>query len=312
MIPAPTGRERTEDDGCRRYLPLLFTFDTRNHFLDSEDKEHEWEPDIRKQWQANRRQVTVGLVNEFGPVDFETKFTDYRALGVAPMSVAALHNVFMAQIRTAFVAGAYYPALVAAGALGERMLNQLVVLLRDDYEGHPATTDEIASWRSFTKWSQCTDALAGWGVLSDELVDQFTELGKLRHRAVHYNRVLDNTDARDAAAAAIRLIQDIIQELFPPLGAPPRFIDGTTGHTYLSLAAEKQPLIKHFYLPASVLVSPRFEMLPMRTEDGRPWFDVHDDADYHARYPTLTDAEFVEHCNDMGRFWPKSTGEQSD
>lgn len=312
MIPAPVGRERTSYDGCRRYLPLLFTFDTRNHFLDSEDKEHEWEPDIRKQWQGNRRQVTVGLVNEFGPVDFETKFTDYRALGVAPMSVAALHNLFMAQIRTAFVAGAYYPALVGAGALGERMLNQLVVLLRGDYEGHPATTDDIAKWRSFTKWGQCTDALAGWGVLSDELVDQFLGLEKLRHRAVHYNRGLDGTDARDAAVTAILLIQDIIQELFPPLGGPPRFIEGTTGHSYLSLDAESQPLIKHFYLPASVLVSPRYEMSATRQEDGSPWWDVHDDGDYQVRYPALTDAEFAEHCNDIMRFWPEPPGGQSD
>lgn len=312
MIAAPTGRERTTDDGCRRYLPLLFTFDTRNHFLNSEDKEHEWEPDIREQWRGNRRQVTVGLVNEFGSVAFETKFNDYRALGVAPMSVAALHNLFMAQIRSAFVAGAYYPALVGAGALGERMLNQLVVVLRDDYGEHPATTEEIAAWKSFTKWSQCTQALAGWGVLSEELVDRFAQLEKLRHRAVHYNRGLDNTDARDAAIAAIQLIQDIIQELFPPLGGPPRFIEGTTGHTYLSLDAEAQPLIRHFYLPASVLVSPRFEMRSVQLEDGSPWFEVHDDGDYQLRYPTLSDAEFVEHCNDIERFWPRSFRGQSD
>lgn len=312
MIPSPTGRQRTEGDGCRRYLPLLFTFDTRNHFLDFEDKEHEWEPDIREQRQGNRRQITVGLVNEYGPVDFETKFNDYRALGVAPMSVAALHNLFMAQIRSAFVAGAYYPALVGAGALGERMLNQLVVVLRGDYQDHPATTPEIASWKSFTKWGQCTEALAGWGVLSDELVGQFTGLEKLRHRAVHYNRGLDNTDGRDAAIAAIRVMQDIIQELFPPLGGPPRFIEGTTGHTYLSLDAETQPFIKHFYLPASVLVSPRFEMRPMRREDGSPWFDVYDDGEYQARYPTLSDTGFAEHCNDIGRYWSKSTGVQSD
>lgn len=312
MIPAPAGRERTEGDGCRRYLPLLFTFDTRNRFLDSEDQDHEWEPDIRKQWQDNRRQVIVGLVNEHGPADFETKFTDYRALGVAPMSIAALHNRFMAQIRSAFVAGAYYPALVGAGALGERMLNQLVVVMRDDYQGHPATTEEIANRKSFTKWGQCTEALAGWGVLSDELVDQFRRLEKLRHRAVHYNRGLDSTDARDAAVAAIRLIQDIIEELFPPLGGPPRFIAGTTGHAYLTLDAETQALIRHFYLPASVLVSPRFEMRPMQREDGSRWFDVHDDGDYQVRYPTLSDAEFAEHCNDIGRFWPESPVGQSD
>jgi hypothetical protein len=305
VIPAELGRERTDDDGCRRYLPLLFTFDTRNHFLDSEDKEHEWEPDIREQWRANRRQVTVGLVNQFGVVDFDTKFNDYRAVGVAPMSVVGLHNVFLAQIRSAFVAGSYYPALVGASALGERMLNQLVIVLRDDYQDHPATTPEIATRKSFTKWGQCTEALAGWGVLSDDLVDDFAQLGKLRHRAVHYNPGLDNTDARDAALTAVRLMQDIIEKLFKPLGGPPRFIDGTTGHTYLSLEAETNPFIRYFYLPASVLVSPRFEMRPIQREDGSMWFDVHDDGEYQVTYSTLDDAEFAKHCNDISRFWPE-------
>ncbi|MBB5163693.1 hypothetical protein [Mycobacterium sp. AZCC_0083] len=305
MISALTGRERTNDDGCRRYMPLHFTFDTRNYLLDSEDEESNWEPDTRDQSRRNRRLVTVGLVNEFGAAAFDAKFYDYRAIGVAPMSVVALHNVFLAQIRTSFVAGAYYPALVGASALGERMLNQLVIVLRGDYRDHPATTSDIASWKSFTKWSHCTDALAGWGVLSDKLVDDFTQLGKLRHRAVHYNPGLDNTDAREAAISAVRLLQGIIQALFPPLGGPPKFIKGTTGHTYLSSEAERQPVIKRFYLPASVLVSPRFEMRPMQLEDGRAWFDVYDDGEYQTRYPTLSDAEFAEHCNDITRFWPE-------
>jgi hypothetical protein len=305
MIPAPLGRERTADDGCRRYLPLHFTFDTRNRFLDSEDQECDWEPEIREQWRLGRRQITVGLVNQLGAGNFDSKFADYRALGVSPLSVVALHNLFLDQIRNAFAAGAYYPALVGSGALGERLLNQLVIVLRGDYQDHPATTPEIASRKSFAKWGQCTEALAGWRVLSDELVDDFSRLERLRHRAVHYNAGLDNTDAREAAITAVHLVQAIIEKLFPPLGGPPRFIEGTTGHTFLSLDSETQPLVRHFYLPASVLVSPRFEMRPMQREDGSPWFDVHDDGGYQARYPTLDDAEFAKHRNDIRQSWPE-------
>ncbi len=313
MIPAPIGRNRNDDDECRRYMPLRYTFDTRNAMIDHEEEfGSNWEPDIRAQWRQNLRQITVGLVTEFGVVNFDTKFDDYRALGVAPMSVVALHNVFLAQVRSAFVAGAYYPALVGASALGERILNQLVIVLRGDYQDHPATTPEIASWKSFTKWGQCTEALAGWGVLTTGLVDEFTRLGKLRHRAVHYNAGLDNTDAREVALDAIRLLQDIIGKLFAVFGGPPKFIEGTTGQTFLSSESEAQPLIRHFYLPACVLVSPRYEMRPTRREDGSHWFDVHDDGDYQMRYPTLTDAEYAEHCNDIGRFWPEMLGDQTD
>ncbi|MCA4726891.1 hypothetical protein [Mycolicibacterium fortuitum] len=306
MISAPTGRSRTDADGCRRYMPLRYTFDTRNAMIDHEENfGATWEPEIRAQWRHNLRQITVGLVAEFGIADFDTKFEDYRAVGIAPMSVVALHNVFLAQIRSAFVAHAYYPALVGASALGERILNQLVIVLRGDYLDHPATTPEIASWKSFAKWSQCTDALAGWGVLSPDEVDDFTRLGKLRHRAVHYNAGLDNTDAREIALDAVHLLQDIIGKLFAPFGGPPRFIEGTTGQTFITLDAESQPLVRRFYLPACVLVSPRYQMRPKRDEDGRPWFDVYDDGDYQVRYPTLTDAEYAEHCKDITRFWPE-------
>jgi hypothetical protein len=294
-------------------MPIRYTFDTRNVFFDHEE-EHgsNWEPDIREQWRRNQRQITVGLIHEFGAAGFETKFTDYRALGSKPMAVVTMHDVFLAQIRTAFGAGGYYPALVGAGALGERLLNLLVVVLRDDYRDHPATTSDIAGRESFNNWYKCTEVLTEWGVLSDELVADFERLEALRHRAVHYHPGLDNTDARADALDAVRLVQDIIGKLFAPFGGPPKFIEGTTGQTFLSLESEAQPFIRRFYFPACVLVSPKYRARPVERADGSSWFEVDDDGDYQVRYPTLSDAEFAEHCNDIGRFWPESAGGQSN
>jgi hypothetical protein len=50
--------------------------------------------------------------------------------GAAPSSVVALHNIHLTQVRAAFVGMNYYPALLGASGLGERILNQLVLTLR--------------------------------------------------------------------------------------------------------------------------------------------------------------------------------------
>jgi hypothetical protein len=144
-------------------------------------------------------------------------------------------------------------------------------------------------------------------VISDEVSENFAALLRLRHRGVHYNRNLDCTDARDVALEAVRLIQGIIEVLFTSHGGPPRFIEGTSGHSFLSLESETQPFIRRFFLPACALVSPRFEMKPVNLADGSRGFEIYDDDSYQEKFPTLTDSEFAEHRTDIQRFWRDRT-----
>lgn len=101
-----------------------------------------------------------------------------------------------------------------------------------------------------------------------------------------------DSDVREHALRAVTLLQDLIGILFPPVGGPPRFLDGQTGSSYLSLASETVPIVKRFYLPASVLVSPRHKF--EANTDG--WFDVLDDLDYTSTTgeTELTDQQFVQ------------------
>lgn len=136
MVEAPVGRPRDPGDGCRRYRPMQFTFDTRAAVLETEIGE-DWEPALREQWRSNIGRVREGLLHDLGVADGERKIEDFRALGTAAWSVVASHNGFLAQIRTAFAADAYYPALLGAAGLGERILNDLIRDLRADYARHP-------------------------------------------------------------------------------------------------------------------------------------------------------------------------------
>lgn len=284
-------RQRTEADGYRRYLPnAAISFDTRAHVLTDEIKP-DWNPEIIAPHEENRRQIRIGLIHEFRNAEHERKIDDFGALGAAPWSVIDRHNLFMRQIRDSFAFGAYYPALVGACALGERLLNELVIRLRVAYRSHPATV-KVATQRTFNDWVLCIEALFKWGVLDDPLATKFNNHRKFRNRSVHYGTHLTGSDARDDALHAVLLIQEIIEALFKPHGGPPRFIAGTSGHTFFSLLAESEPFTREFLLPASILVSPNFEM---RWNAATGWFDVFDDETYQDEFFTLTDEEFADH-----------------
>lgn len=194
----------------------------------------------------------------------------------------------MKHVRVSFTSGAYYASLVASGALGERILNQLILTLRSDYADHPATTTKIATRQSFQNWPPVVEVLTKWGVIGPDTRSAFLELNRLRNDAVHYDRQLDESNARAEALAAAKLIQSIVGAVFPPIGGPPRFIANTPGMGFIARDQERNPLVQHFYLPACILVSPNHRIEPYSDQ-------ASDDDTYQDRFPELSDAEFAEH-----------------
>jgi hypothetical protein len=61
VVPAPVGRLRGDDDGCRRYRPVKFTFDARVAVLDTQIEQN-WEPAVQEPWRANQARVPERLV----------------------------------------------------------------------------------------------------------------------------------------------------------------------------------------------------------------------------------------------------------
>jgi hypothetical protein len=123
LFAPPDELARVADRGRRRHRTLLSRgdFDMRANVLTSE---------IQREKKA---QVINGLRLTFGELDLSRKVQDFIDMGVKPFSIIANHNVLFEQVRFAFVVGAYYPALVGACALGERILNHLVLDLREDF-----------------------------------------------------------------------------------------------------------------------------------------------------------------------------------
>jgi hypothetical protein len=227
-------------------------FDTRAALLDFEIQD-DWAPKIKAQWIEPKENIRRGLMFEYGEHEFDTKLQNFIDLGPEPFSVLAYHNHFLHQARTAFVVGSNYPALAGTCALGERILNHLMINLRDNFRSSPHYK-HIYRKDSFDDWEKVIAPLKDWGVLLPAVADDFVALAGKRNQAIHFQQELDQ-DARTPALEAIQLLQGIVKEQFSGIGEQPWFIQGTSGSSFIRREVEAEPFVKLVYIPNSFLVS---------------------------------------------------------
>ena len=268
----------------KRYRVLAIDFDSRATVLTQEIKT-EWEPHVREQWAQNKVRVREGLLAQYGSLSAEAKLENFIALGPLPMSVLAFHNKFHSQARDAFVGDAYYPALTGVCALGERVLNHLLLGLRGSFAATPAYK-KVYRKQAFDDWEAAVSVLEAWGALVPAAVNAFGCLEQLRHRAIHFRPEVDTND-RDLALEAIQQFTTIVQEQFTAFGRSPWFIPGAKGASYIKKEWETNPFIRLVYLPSCVRVGPyhRLDHVGSRWKviDPGPYDDIE-----------VTDEEFLQ------------------
>jgi hypothetical protein len=258
------------DFGRRRHLSYSMDFDTRAMAFDEPGEL--WSEEARSLHLQNRERTKARLAEEFGADALEAKIANFVAMGTKPFSVLGYHNAFFEQARRAFVIGAYHPALVGTCALGERILNHLLLDLRDFYRNTP-DFKRIHRKDSFDNWQIPIDMLEAWAILLPNTVTAFRKLMDLRHRSIHFN-VGTYTTLRDDALAAIHLMREIIEQQFTSFGLRPWFITGTKGHIFIKRTWEDNPFVKAYYLPTCPFVGPHFAI---SFENG---LTFHDHPDY--------------------------------
>lgn len=294
IYQVPTGLSLEEfkasvpDAGRRRHLSFSLDFDARAATLGMILEEH-WEPQVKELWTDNQEKIKQGLIFEFGEHDLDRKIEDFIAIGTKPMSVLAYHNALFTQVRNSFVMGQYYPALVGACALGERILNHLIIDMRDFFKSSPEYK-KVYRKTSFDNWDLPIDALDAWGVLLPEAVREFRALKMLRHRSIHFN-VSTYATLRDDALAAILHMRQTIDQQFGSFGVRPWFIEGTRGQTFIRKSYENHPFIMKYFVPRCVFVGPLFGMRP-----GQGCWEVMDVPDYGDG--EWTDEEFAHQFNE--------------
>jgi hypothetical protein len=280
-----TGNER------RHYSVPFFNFDTRAQFLDNSDPR--WDPDVIESHEANKKGVIEALGRKYGTDRLEQKIENFAALGSAPISIISHHNGFAAQIRDAYVAEQYYPALTATCALGERILNHLILDLRDDYKNTPQYRD-VWNKESFDDWGRSVSTLDAWNVLEPEVGDRFRDLMRLRHRSIHFNQSTYLTFKEDSLAA-YRHLHFILNTQFGALGLQRWFIRGTVGAFFIRRESEVDPFVRRYYLPQCPLVGPDYSLSMTALP---PWVVAFDREEYP--YGELSDEEFAGLANSRG------------
>jgi hypothetical protein len=265
----------------KRFRIFGFDFDARVHSLTLEIRDH-WEDNVKQLHERNREQTEDELVWEFGEAFAEQKRQNFIDLGPKPVSILAFHNRFFQQIRISFVMGAYYPALTASCALGERILNYLILTLRDEFK----TTSEykrVYNKDSFDNWDTAIDTLEAWKLLLPGVVAEFRKLRDRRNEAIHFRPEVDKSD-RTLALGAIGNLGSILGDQFGAFGSQPWFIPDIPGEVYIKKSWEDNPFIRKIYLPNCLAVGPKHKV-----ESVMPWV-VKDDYQYEAR--EVTDEEF--------------------
>ncbi|WP_321337161.1 hypothetical protein [Breoghania sp.] len=200
------------------------------------------------------------------------------------MSLVTYHNAMHQQARSAFVVGAYYPALVAACALGERILNHLILDLRDSFRSSPHYR-KVWNKNSFDNWPRAVEILTDWDVLLPEAAKSFLELETLRHRSVHFNPETYMT-MREDALSALTLCGKTISRQFGFFGGQPWFVEKTPGAQFIKSSFETHPFVRTYLIPASGFVGINYGMEML----GHGWVHL-DYSDYGDG--VLNDEEFA-------------------
>ncbi len=268
----------------KRYRLLSFDFDMRVHTLTLEIRD-EWEDKVKILHRQNKEAIEKSLVNSYGIEAQETKRQNFIDLGDKSLSIFAFHNQFFEQIRTAFVMGAYYPALTATCALGERILNHLLLILRADYS-HTLQYKTVYRKDSFDNWDVPINTLETWKVLLPDVTKEFRRLKNMRQKAIHFRPDVDRND-RALALEAIQCLREIIRKQFSAFGSQPWFITNIPGEIYIKKSWESNPFIRKVYLPNCHFVGPKHKI-----EAIIPRVVVNDNFQYEEH--EVTDEEFSE------------------
>jgi hypothetical protein len=244
------------DRGARRFHPFSFDFDsTPSSLVEPPDS---WEENVRALHFENRAKQLKRLEAEFGISHIDDVISNSIDLGPKSISLVANHNQLHEQARRTFVAGNYYPALVAACALGERILNHLVLDLRDSFQSS-VHYKKVYRKGSFEDWPFAVSVLSDWRVLVNGVGAAFLSLGQLRNRSIHFN--LDTyASLREDALTALKQLNKIIANQFGLFGNQPWFIENTPGAQFVKREYEANPFVKRYLIPHSGFVGPLYGM----------------------------------------------------
>jgi len=256
----------------KRYRVIRHDLDTRSHILQPGYADN-LPPEAKEAWQQEVNELANVVATEFGITAIQQKFQNFADLGSKPLSLVSFHNIFLNQARKSFVQGNYYPSLTGICALGERVLNHLVLLFRDDFK-HTPQYRKVYGKDSFDNWYLAIDTLEEWKILLPQTAAVFREFKNTRNCAIHFRPDLDQ-ECRGPALKALHEFNQIISLQFASFGKLPWYLTQIRGASYIRKTFENDPFVKRVILPNCELLGPKNTL-----EYMNPGWRAIDDNDY--------------------------------
>ena len=163
----------------KRFRIINFDFDSRATILSMEISK-DWDENVRLQWEASIKHIEEGIGEQFGALNLQHKIERFKKIGPKPFSIISYHNNLLTDIRNAYVLGSFYSSLTGTCALGERILNHLILDLREYYKPkynfwkdiwniiYKNNKFDIYTCKTCSSWALMINTLLGWKVFSEE------------------------------------------------------------------------------------------------------------------------------------------------
>lgn len=271
----------------KRYRIFRSDFDFRANILNQTTEGFSKEEKALLQKQKDK--IKKEIINEFGRTGGEDKIKRFKERGEKPFSIITYHNFLLDQIRNSYVQGAFYPALTSACTLGERILNHLILDLREEFKeikpqkenSHPCSDCknydllkqkglikvelDIYTCKSCSNWKLMIETLSNWSVINPYVKGLFDDLQKKRHKSIHFNAKL-TANLEKESLKAIEILQNIIKMQFSAFFDSEYFIN-VKGEAYLKKELEDKPFFKKYYIPNCKLVTPFYTVKTVMSKD---------------------------------------------
>lgn len=234
-----------------------------------------------------KKDMGASIKAGYGDFKFDEKFERYMALEKPVLSVVGEHSYLLEDIGNAYISGNFYSSLTGACCLGERIFNDIIFKVMDDFKSSPHYKN-VYSKGSIIDWGLAIEILGDWKIFDEEVSKKYLRLARLRHESVHYQR--KTQDLRAMSLEAINIVNFIILRLF---GIDQHRKDiliyfEVPGEIFIKKEAEKDPIAKAYYIPCSLLVGPKYEM---QYDAASGKFRALDNHVYENK--EINDAEFV-------------------
>jgi hypothetical protein len=212
------------------------------------------------------RSLASQLKTDWGDANFEDKLDRLLSLDLAFLGIPEEYYTLLNSVVSTYCCGYFYPAITSAGALGERILNRLVIKLRDHFKSSEHYR-KIHRKASFDQWDTPIKILKDWGVISEKVSKTFLELKKYRNDSIHYN---DGYCFEANAQHAVKALGSIIDLQFNYVNRRDLFwVFDVPGEIWLRSEVINDPFVVEFVLPHCALLGPSCEPSatpPVKTE----------------------------------------------